>query len=304
MQDYKNIIKTKKLTKMYGSTPGIIDLDIQIKPGEKFGFLGPNGTGKSTTINLLLDLISPTSGEALVFGLNPANKGKDIKMRTGYLPGELGYYEAFKGRDYLNFFCELRGLNLGKNIRNLRERFYKVDLDRRIKTYSRGMKQLIGIMQAFMAQPDLYILDEPSANLDPLMKQQLYELIEEEAKKGKTFFLSSHIMSEVERICDNICIVKDNRVATQISIEELRKSLKKAIYISFNEAVAGKELMVEGVEQVEKLDERYKIVVTGELNSVLERISRYSINTFDYEKMHLEEFFFRHFDKKSPETPG
>jgi len=294
----KPIIKTANLTKIYGKTVGIKSLNLEVYPGEIFGFLGPNGSGKTTTINLMLDLIRPSAGYTNIFGLDSHKNGKKIRSRTGYIPGEPGFYEKMTGRQYLNFFAGLKGKKCKGRIEELAEIFFQVKLDRKIKAYSRGMKQLVCIIQAFMGDPDLYILDEPTTNLDPLMNLRFYELLEEERKRGKTVFLSSHMLGEVERLCNRVCIIRNGEIAALESIEQLREKMRKTIEISFTEPVNPDKLNVEGVLSVKKEDHRYILQVGGRLNPVLARLSEFPIKTFDYHKMTLEEIFWEYFEKK------
>ena len=215
------IIKTQGLTKYYGKTKGIEDLNLSVKQGEIFGFLGPNGAGKTTTIRLLLDLIHPSSGEVEIFGWNVHKNSLFIRQRIGYIPGELNLYPNMKGQDLLNY---LIGFYNGSNpvfVSELIQRF-KLDLSKKIRTYSKGMKQMLGIIQAFMNDPDLLILDEPTAGLDPFMQQEIYNLFRETKNKGKTVFLSSHNLYEVQKICDRAGIVREGRL---VAIENIDSSV-------------------------------------------------------------------------------
>lgn len=215
------IIETQGLIKYYGKTRGIEDLNLSVKEGEIFGFLGPNGAGKTTIIRLLLDLIHPTSGRANIFGLDSHRNSLEIRQKIGYIPGELNLYPNMKARDLLNYLARFyNGLDLGF-ILGLTKRF-KLDLERKIKTYSKGMKQMLGIIQAFMNDPDLLILDEPTSGLDPFMQQEIYNLFEETKNKGKTISLSSHNLYEVQKICDRVGIVREGRL---VAIENINSSV-------------------------------------------------------------------------------
>jgi len=295
--NFPPVIRVEGLTKYYGKTIGIDGLSFSVNSGEVFGFLGPNGAGKTTTISLFLDLIRPTRGSVYLFGLNPREHGLKIRSRIGYLPGEMGYYENMTGMQYLNYFASLRRVDCTKRIKELAEYFFCMDINRKIKTYSRGMKQLTGIIQAFMSSPELYILDEPTANLDPIMCQRFYRLVEEEARKGKTIFLSSHQLHEVERLCGRICIIKKGKMATLETVDNIRKNMKKTIEISFNEDVAPESLKVEGVTNVTKTDGLYCLEITGDLNKIFARLSTLSIKTFDFRKASLGEIFHGYFEE-------
>lgn len=205
-------IATENLTKFYGRQRGIEGVNLDVREGETFGFLGPNGAGKTTTIRLLLDFIRPTRGRASVLGLDAQRDTIAVRRRVGYLPGEPGLYDHLSGEEYLGYLASFRG---GEDPARRRELAARLDIDlrRRIRTLSRGMKQKIAIIQALMHGADLLILDEPTSGLDPLMQHVFYELIEEEKAKGRTVFMSSHILSEVERVCDRVAIIRNGSIA-------------------------------------------------------------------------------------------
>jgi len=220
------IIETQGLTKYYGKTRGIEDLNLSVKEGEIFGFLGPNGAGKTTTLRLLLDLIHPSSGQAKIFGLDSHKDNLEIKQRIGYIPGELNLYRNMRGRDLLNYLARFyNGLD-SVFIIGLTKRF-KLDLERKIKTYSKGMKQMLGVIQAFMNDPDLLILDEPTSGLDPFMQQEIYNLFRETKEKGKTIFLSSHNLYEIQKICDRVGIVREGHLVAIENIVSQNSDLEK-----------------------------------------------------------------------------
>jgi beta-exotoxin I transport system ATP-binding protein len=196
-------IRAEHLTKFYGEARGILELDLEVQEGEIFGFLGPNGAGKTTTIRLLLDLIRPSSGRAEVFGLETRRDAVAIRRRIGYLPGDLRLYERLTGRELLDYFGHLRGLDGLGNGPALAERL-AVEIDRPVRDLSRGNRQKIGLLQAFMHQPDLLILDEPTSGLDPLIQQVFYDLVREATAEGRTVFLSSHNLAEVQHVADRV----------------------------------------------------------------------------------------------------
>jgi ABC-2 type transport system ATP-binding protein len=299
MQSQKPVIQTRKLTRRYGKNAGIFELDLNVMQGEIFGFLGPNGSGKTTTINLFLDLVRPSGGEARIFGLDTRAQGVKIRKRIGYIPAEPGLYEEMTGMEYLKFFSGLKGKNCKQRITELSEIFFQVRLDRKIKAYSRGMRQILFIIQAFMGDPDLYILDEPATNLDPLMNIRFNELLESERKNGKTIFLSSHVLSEVERLCDRVCIIRNGRIAALESVDNIREKMTKTIDVVFETPPSADELTGEGVDSVKEDNGRFRIQVSGDLSPVLQRISTHKIRTFDYHKMTLEEIFKKYFEKNS-----
>src|SRR5437763_14434193 len=205
------VIQTEKLSKSYGEHRGIVDVDLEVQGGEVFGFLGPNGAGKTTTIRTVLDLIRPTSGRALVFGIDSRADPVAIHRRAGYIPGEFTLYDRLTGGQTIEYFGNLRGgVDKGYQ-RSLIERF-DIDPKRRFKELSKGNKQKIGLVIALQHQPELLILDEPTSGLDPLVQQSFFELVREARDAGRTVFLSSHILSEVERTCDRVAIIRDGRI--------------------------------------------------------------------------------------------
>ena len=297
------VISIKNLTKRYGKKTGVEHVNLEVMPGDVFGFLGPNGAGKTTTINLMLDIIRPNEGSISIFGQDARKQGRKLRTRIGFIPGEMGFYESMKGWDYLRFFAGLHGVKCDDRIRELARYFFNVDLDRKVSAYSRGMKQLLGIIQAFMTSPELYVLDEPTANLDPLMTQRFYELVHRENQKGKTIFLSSHMLGEVERVCRKVCIIKDGKIAVTDTVENIRRQMKR--YVEFNSAtnLSFEELKVEGVSSVTREGSRYKIEVTGGLNELFAKLSTIEFENFDYRKMSLEEIFWEHFSRHEEHHP-
>lgn len=211
------IIETENLTKFYGKYRGVVDLSFEVYEGEIFGYLGPNGAGKTTTIRLFLDLIKPTKGIVKIFGKD-VNRDKDVRESIGYLPGDLSLYEDLTGEELLTYLGNLRKKIDYNFMEELSERF-DCDLKRPIRTLSRGNKQKIGLIQAFIHRPSLYILDEPTLSLDPLLQNEFYKLVLELKEQGSTFFLSSHILPEVERICDRVGIIKDGKLVALERIE-------------------------------------------------------------------------------------
>jgi ABC-2 type transport system ATP-binding protein len=295
--DERIIINIENLSKIYGRSIGIKDINLQISRGEVFGFLGPNGSGKTTTINILLGLVYPTSGKASVFGMDSHKMGQKIRKQVGFLSADPGYYDNMKGIDYLRHFAGLRKQNCNDRIEELAKYFFNIDLNVKIKSYSRGMKQILGIIQAFMSSPDLYILDEPTDNLDPLMRKRFYDLVREEAGNGKTFLISSHNLEEVEKLCDRAAIVRNGNLAAIETVAKLREMTKKIIEVTFMKEIDPLELKLEGISSVEKKDNRYFLELTGDLKPVFSMLSELPVETFDYHKSTLEEVFWQYFEK-------
>jgi ABC-2 type transport system ATP-binding protein len=216
-------IRTSKLSKDYGAGRGLFELDLEVSPREVFGYLGPNGSGKTTTIRLLMDMVRPTSGTAYVFGLDCRRDSVAVKRKVGYLPGDLPQFGSLRGKEVVAYLGGLRGGVDLDAVRKLAERF-DLDLGRRFREYSSGNKRKLGILLAFMHSPELLILDEPTNGLDPLNQQEFYELLHEARDGGATIFLSSHILSEVEHVCDRVGILRAGKLVRVADLAELRKS--------------------------------------------------------------------------------
>jgi len=231
------VIQTEQLTKSYGPHRGITELDLDVQEGEIFGFLGPNGAGKTTTMRVLLDLIRPTSGRAEVFGIETTKDPVAIHRRLGYLPGEFDLYDRLTGADTIAYFANLRG---GVDPGYVAELIERLDLDpsRRYKEYSKGNKQKVGLVVALQHRPDLLILDEPTSGLDPLIQQTFFGMVREARAEGRTVFLSSHIIDEVDRTCDRVAIIREGRLVQVDSIEAIRRLAFHHVELTFSSPVA------------------------------------------------------------------
>jgi len=292
MNDY--IIQTSGLTKYYGKSLGIKNLPLSVKKGEIFGFLGPNGAGKTTTIRLLLGLIRPSSGSIKIFNKDYSKNLKEILGGIGYLPGDIGLYSDMSGEDYLNYLLGLSVGNTNDNkLANLKEKF-AIDFKKKIKHYSKGTKQIIGIIQAFMHDPQLLILDEPTSGLDPIMQEIFYEMLLQEKDNGKTIFLSSHILSEVKRICDRIGIIRKGKL---IDTEELKKytslSGKKVIILPYDEPqIICRDLkQLKGINNLMVGKDRIEFFFTGDINELIDHVKNIKIKEFNCETPDIEDIF-------------
>jgi beta-exotoxin I transport system ATP-binding protein len=221
-----------RLTKSYGRERGVVDLSFTVGEGEVFGYLGPNGAGKTTTIRTLLDLIRPTSGSVRALGFDAQREGVELRRRLGYLPGELSLYEKLTARELLSYVGRLRGRVDAEHVRSLAHRF-ELPLDRPIRDLSRGNKQKVGLVQAFAHRPELLVLDEPTSGLDPLMQQTFNELLRETAAEGRTVFLSSHVLSEVQHVADRVGIIRSGRLTDVDSVGGLRERSLRHVTITF-----------------------------------------------------------------------
>lgn len=293
-------ILTENLTKTYGGSRGINDINLQVQPGEVFGFLGPNGAGKTTTIRTLMNLIKPTSGKAFIYGLDCQQQSVEIKKQIGYLPGEYSLYPNLTGAQTLEYFGNLRGGVDWKYVTSLAERL-ELDMRKKFKQYSRGNKQKVGIIQALMHKPRLLILDEPTGGLDPLNQQEFYKLIDEVRSEGRTVFFSSHIMSEVERTCDRVAIIREGRLVKVGNISELTNLKTHQLEITFAGTVPLAEFKIlPGVERVEEVRENGVqilrcLVQADALDAVVKTAARYSLVNFVSREPSLEEVFLNYY---------
>ena len=285
------VIQTEKLTKAYGEHRGIIDVDLEVKQGEVFGFLGPNGAGKTTTIRTLLDLIRPTSGRARVFGIESTADPVSIHRRIGYIPGEFTLYDRLTGGQTIQYFANLRGGVDPTYQRSLIERF-DIDPKRKYKELSKGNKQKVGLVIALQHQPELLILDEPTSGLDPLVQQSFYELVREARGEGRTVFLSSHILSEVERTADRVAIIREGRLVKVDSVEGLRDLAHHQVELRFTGPVPTAAFeALPGVSDVSALDHTLRMRVSGAITPVVRAAAQYELLDFVSREPTLEETF-------------
>ena len=291
------VIQTQQLTKYYGKYRGIIDVDLEVAEGEAFGFLGPNGAGKTTMIRTLLDHIRPTSGRATVFGIDTTADPVAIHRRLGYLPGEFALYDKLTGGQTLEYFANLRGGVDKTYQRSLIERL-DVDTTRRFREYSKGNKQKIGLVIALQHRPDLLLLDEPTSGLDPLIQQVFYEVIREAKAEGRTVFLSSHILSEVEKTCDRVAIIRDGKLARVDRTESLRDLAHHTVELVFTGPVPAAEFeAIPGVSDVHAADHVLRMRVSGNIAPVVRAASKYELSDFVSREPSLEETFLAEYGK-------
>ena len=301
-------ISINKLTKHYGSSRGIVDLDLNIYQGEVFGFLGPNGAGKTTTIRMLLNLIKPSSGKATLLGLDSQQDSVAIRREIGYLPGEFSLYPNLTGAQTLKYFANLRGVGNKQTwgyVLELAGRL-ELDLSKKFKQYSRGNKQKVGIIQALMHRPRLLILDEPTSGLDPLNQQEFYKLIDEVKSEGRSVFFSSHIMSEVEKCCDRVGIIREGRLVQLGDIATLTGLKTHHLELSFaGPAPRAEFAQIDGVEQLEQTpgtqgQEILRFVVRPDaVEQVVKTAARYHIVNFVSHEPSLEEIFLNYYREPS-----
>jgi ABC-2 type transport system ATP-binding protein len=283
------IVQAERLTKHYHGDRGVHELTFDVGWGEVFGYLGPNGAGKTTTIRLLIDLIRPSTGRALVFGLDPRNDGVEIRRRVGYLPGDLRLYERLTGREQLGYFAALRHLNGLGDGELLADRL-DLDLDRRIGALSRGNRQKVGLVQAFMHRPDLLVLDEPTSGLDPLVQQEFYDLVAETTRNGRTVFLSSHVLPEVQRIADRVAVIREGRLELVESVEVLRAHAFTRFEVSFAEPPPA--CAFDGLAAVRELERRNAtglFALDGPADPLVKALARFEVLAIDVHEADLED---------------
>jgi ABC-2 type transport system ATP-binding protein len=285
------VIQTEKLTKSYGPFRGIVDVDLAVNQGEIFGFLGPNGAGKTTTIRILLDLIRPSSGHASVFGIETTADPVAIHRRLGYLPGEWNLYDRLTGAETITYFANLRG---GVDRPYVDQLVQRLDLDpsRRFREYSRGNKQKVGLICALQHRPELLILDEPTSGLDPLVQQTFNELLFEAKADGRTVFLSSHIISEVERTCDRVAIIREGRIVRLDTVEGVRNLAAHEVELRFAEPVDPAPFAaLEGVGNIAAEGRTLRMLVSGAIAPVVRLAGQYELVDFVSREPSLEEVF-------------
>jgi beta-exotoxin I transport system ATP-binding protein len=298
------IIETEKLTKTYGEHRGIIDIDLTVNQGEVFGFLGPNGAGKTTTIRTLLDLIRPTAGRARIFGIDTTGDPVAIHRRIGYIPGEFALYDRLTGGQTLEYFGNLRGGVDPAYRQSLIERF-DIDPTRRFKEYSKGNKQKIGLVVALQHRPELLILDEPTSGLDPLVQQSFYALVRDARAEGRTVFLSSHILSEVERTCDRVGIIRDGLLVKVDRTDALRDLAHHQVELRFVDGAtvpADAFRNLPGVSDVVVEDHTLRLRVTGSITPIVRAAAAYELSDFVSREPSLEETFLAQYGQEAVEV--
>ena len=296
------VIALEQLTKSYGSNRGIIEVDLAVEPGEIFGFLGPNGAGKTTTIRTMLDLIRPTSGRALVFGIESSADPVAIHRRVGYIPGEFALYDRLTGKQTLEYFANLRGGVDPAYQASLVDRF-ELDTSRRFREYSKGNKQKVGVIIALQHRPELLVLDEPTAGLDPLVQQTFFVTLREAVTNGATVFLSSHILSEVEKSSDRVAIIREGRIVKLDTVEGLRDLAHHQVELRFAGPVPTSAFeALPGVSDLVADDHVLRMRVAGAITPVVQAAARYELLDFVSREPSLEETFLAQYGREAAEV--
>jgi len=287
-------IRTEALTKSYGRRRGLAGLDLEVQPGEVYGFLGPNGAGKTTTIRILLDLIRPTSGRATIFGEEPRSGGPALRRRVGYLPGDFTVLGGQSGRELLTHLAHLRGGVTADRIDSLAGRL-ELDLSTRISKLSKGNRQKVGVVQAFMHQPELLILDEPTSGLDPIIQQRFLELVAEAREAGQTVFMSSHVLSEVQQSADRVGIIRDGGLVAVEAVESFRRRAVRRVEIEFDEPVPIEAFRLPDVQDVRIEGTVLRCRLTGRPDGLVKAAARFGVAALKVEEPDLEELFLTYY---------
>lgn len=294
------ILEVKSVTKKFGSFKALDEISFQVNSGEIFGFIGPNGAGKTTTIRILLGLLKATSGEAKIFGKDAWKDAVDIHKRLAYVPGEVNLWPNLTGGEIIDLFLKMSGNADWKRRDELIERF-QLDPTKKSRTYSKGNRQKVALVAAFSQDADLYILDEPTSGLDPLMEQVFQECVREAKKQGKAVFLSSHILSEVEKLCDRVAIIREGKIIEQGTLHELRHLTRSNVIVRTKEKVTGLKAM-NGVHQLEEKDgELFFQVDTEAMDRVMRHLSQFGIIKLECMPPTLEDLFLRYYEQASTE---
>ena len=291
------IIETNNLSVYYGRQRGVHDLNMTVEEGEVYGFLGPNGAGKTTTLRVLLDIIRPTAGRATVFGLDCRKDGVGIRRRVGYIPGELMLYAQLRAEEYLDMVTRVSGSRPDPEYRRRLCGLLDLDPRRPMHTYSRGNKQKVGLVAAFMRRPDLLILDEPTSGLDPLIQQNVLDLVREARADGRTVLFSSHVLPEVQVVCDRVGIIRAGQIVATERVEQLIKSQLQRLHIRFAQMPPAGALDGDGVTELSRTGDRITFEVRANLNRLLTQAVAYDVLDLENDQVTLEEIFMTYYSR-------
>jgi ABC-2 type transport system ATP-binding protein len=291
------MLTVQHLTKRFSNGKGIFDVSFSVEKGEVFGFLGPNGAGKSTTIRHIMGFMNPDKGYVTINGLDTWKEQGKVQSYVGYLPGEISFIEGMTGKTFLDFMADMQGVkDLPKRTR-LIDRL-QFDVHTPIRKMSKGMKQKVGIVAAFMHDPDVIILDEPSSGLDPLMQKVFIEIVLEEKTRGKTFLMSSHNFPEIERTCDRAAIIKDGVIITVKDIHELQSMQRKLFEVTFENQAEAKSFQDSGLLIESHEGDRVRVAVQGNYDKFVEETAKYRVRNIDIFTQNLEDIFMNYYDRK------
>ena len=286
-------IKTVNLTKYYGKARGIIELNLSVEKGECFGFIGPNGAGKSTTIRTLLGLISPTAGSVRIFGKDIAQEKETILQDIGYLPSEAVFYPGMKVKDILKLSADMRKKDCTEEAKTLCDRL-QLDTSRKVDELSFGNRKKVAIVCALQSNPALLILDEPTGGLDPLMQREFFDIIRQRNQKGTTVFLSSHVLSEVQRNCTRAAVIREGKMIACDSVDALSKTSAKRITVHGSVDWKG----LDGIKDMKTADKAVSFLYSGDMNRLIQRLSEGDIFDLNVSEPDLEEIFLHYYEKE------
>ena len=296
-----NAIELKKLTKYYGKARGIIDVDLVVNKGDFFGFIGPNGAGKSTSIRTILGLISPSSGSATVLGHDIIAEKKEILSKVGYLPAEAIFYHGMKVKDVLKLSANLRGMDCSEEAKNLCERL-QLDMNRKVNELSFGNRKKVAIVAALQHKPELYILDEPTSGLDPLMQREFFEIMKEKNEEGATVFLSSHILSEIQKNCNRAAIIREGKIIACDTVDSLSKTSAKRVSVNGNVKVEDLAKLVDvrdiktNAVEGEEVGGGLNFLYGGKINDLVAFLGGFDISDLNVSEPDLEDIFMHYYE--------
>ena len=302
MTTHEPVIVIDKLQKSYGKVQAVRGISMSVERGEIFGFLGPNGAGKTTTIRCMLDVIRPSAGTIRVLGMDAQRDTLALHQRIGYIPGDVRLPGQMTGKQIINYFSRLQGRQ-PVLLDDLVARF-DVEMKRQLKSYSKGMRQKIGIVLTFMCDPEVLILDEPSSGLDPLLQRVFNDFLLEEQARGKTIFMSSHIMSDVEKVCQRVAVIRNGELVTVEEVEKLRERAGQRVTVEFGDTVTAEELArIPGVIDVTKNNRAYHLNMGGSMDPLIKAFSRHEVIRMQAEEAPLEEVFLKFYEEPEKKTP-
>jgi len=290
----KKIIEIKNLTKHYGDVVGIQNLSLDVYQGEIMGFLGPNGAGKTTTIRSCLDLIEKMQGNISIFGMDSHRDAVSIRRQTGYIPGDFGLIPGVSVRSYLKYLLSLGDYTSSQKMESLAKRL-ELDIQRTTNELSKGNRQKVGIVQALMMDQQLIIMDEPTVGLDPLMQQEFYRILNEEQEAGKTVFMSSHILAEVEQVCDRVAIIRNGELQVVEDIAVLQNKTGKILEVEFRGDIDPAEFNIPGVTDVQQKDGHIKMTVHSNLDTIIKQVANYPVLNMRLQTYNLEQLFLKYY---------
>lgn len=293
-----DMIEITGLKKYYGKQRGVEDVSLSVKEGEIFGFIGPNGAGKSTTIRTMLSLIYPTEGEIRLFGMDIRKNATRIAEKIGYLPSEVSYYEGMTVKELLYYSASFYKKDCSRKIKELSS-LLELDLSKKIEDLSYGNRKKVGIVQGLLHDPELIILDEPTGGLDPLMQQKFFSLLQEENRKGKTIFFSSHILSEVQKLCHRVAIIKDGKILKVSSMKSLQEENYKKFTLETPSSAKEVFESLPGVKDLVEKDQQLKFMYQGNLNMILPLLQNLTLQNLLIEEPSLEEIFLHYYEKEA-----